>query len=139
MRLVKKKKAAGCPAGMRSPCPIANTLDLLGDRWTLLVVRDLMMFEKHRFGEFASSPEGIPTNILADRLRRLEEAGIVRKAAYQKRPPRYEYRLTARGRDLFPMMREIILWAKRHLPAVGTAPPGTLDRIERRLAHESGA
>jgi DNA-binding HxlR family transcriptional regulator len=130
------RKNPAIPAGMRSRCPVANTLDLLGDRWTLLVVRDLMMFEKHRFGELCGSPEGIPTNILADRLRRLLEAGIVRKAPYQRRPTRYEYRLTDRGRDLFPLMREIVLWAKRHVPGVGTAPPGTLERIERRLAAE---
>ena len=132
-------KSNDCRAGMRSPCPVANTLDVLGDRWTLLVVRDLMMFGKNRFGELSGSPEGIPTNILADRLRRLEEAGIVRRTPYQRRPTRYEYRLTSRGRDLFPLMREIILWARRHLPGVGTAPPGTLERIERRLAAEEEA
>jgi len=65
------------PEDRRSVCPIATTLDLLGDKWTLLVVRDLLFVGKRRFGEFLESPEGIPTNILTDRLRRLEEHGVV--------------------------------------------------------------
>jgi DNA-binding HxlR family transcriptional regulator len=112
---------------------VANTLDLLGDKWTLLVVRDLMMFGKSRFGEIASSPEGIPTNLLADRLRRLEAAGVIRKVAYQKNPVRYEYRLTRKGKDLWPVIKAIAGWAKKHLPGVGTAPPEFLERVERAM------
>ena len=67
------------PPEQRSACPIANALDLLGDRWTLLVIRDLMFLGNRRFGEMLASPEGIPTNILTDRLRRLEERGLVEK------------------------------------------------------------
>ena len=122
---------------MRSPCPIANTLDLLGDKWTLLVVRDAMLFGKRRFAEFAASPEGIPTNILSDRLRRLETSGILEKVPYQKHPPRYEYRLTPRGKELFPVLEQMIHWAKRHLPGIGTAPPGTLERIKKTLFADS--
>jgi len=118
----------------RSACPIANALDLLGDRWTLLVIRDLLFVGKRRFGEFLSSPEGIPTNILSDRLRRLEESGVVEKVPYQDRPARYEYQLTAKGRDLFPVLRSLIDWAARHLPGVASAPPpGVLERYEENL------
>jgi DNA-binding HxlR family transcriptional regulator len=117
----------------RSACPIANALDLLGDRWTLLVIRDLLFVGKRRFGEFLGSPEGIPTNILSDRLRRLEESGLVEKVPYQARPTRYEYQLTAKGRDLFPVLRALVEWATRHLPAVAPPPPGVLERYEETL------
>ena len=105
----------------RSRCPVSCTLDVLGDRWSLLVVRDLMR-GKRRFAEFAASPEGIPTNILAERLKRLRAKGIVRTERYSDRPPRVEYVLTARGEDLRPMMRAMVEWGVRH--AGGRMPPG---------------
>jgi DNA-binding HxlR family transcriptional regulator len=117
---------AHCEHPARSPCPIAKTLDLLGDKWTLLVVRDLLFFGKRRFGELASSPEGIPTNILSDRLRRLEECGVLVKVPYAARPQRYEYRLTDRGNDLTPVLRAMIKWAQSHLPGTAMAPPPEL-------------
>ncbi len=110
------------PEDRRSGCPIASTLDLLGDKWTLLVVRDLLFVGKRRFGEFLESPEGIPTNILTDRLRRLEEHGVVVKSLYSARPQRYEYRLTAMGAELFHVLRAIAEWGLRHLPGT-SAPP----------------
>ncbi len=110
------------PEDRRSNCPISSTLDLLGDRWTLLVVRDLLFLRKRRFGEFLESPERIPTNILSDRLRRLEERGVVEKSLYSSRPRRYEYRLTALGADLFPVLRAMAEWGLRNLPGT-TAPP----------------
>src|SRR3954471_20750596 len=88
----------------RSRCPVACTLDELGDRWSLLVVRDLMR-GKTRWAEFVQSPEGIPTNILADRLRQLVTSGIVKARRYSEHPPRFEYSLTAKGDDLRPVMR----------------------------------
>src|ERR1044071_253247 len=91
----------------RSPCPVAGALDLLGDKWTLLVVRDLFAGKK-RYGEFANSMEKIPTNLLADRLARLEEAGLITSKPYQDNPPRYEYRLTPRGEALRPVMQELV-------------------------------
>ncbi|MDQ6893858.1 MAG: helix-turn-helix transcriptional regulator [Acidobacteriota bacterium] len=118
------------PLSDRSKCPVANALDLLGDRWTLLVVRDLLFFQKVRYKDFASSAERIPTNLLADRLRRLEAAGILAKKAYQKHPVRYEYRLTPRGADLLPVLREMVTWANLHI--AGTArPPAHFYEIER--------
>lgn len=105
----------------RSPCPIANTLDLLGDRWTLLVIRDLLMKGSRTYGELLRSPEKIATNILAERLRRLEEAGIIEKTAYQTNPTRFRYALTAKGRDLRPVLIAMVGWANRHIP--GTYRP----------------
>src|SRR5215475_5994813 len=83
----------------RSDCAVANTLDVVGDKWSLLVVRDLL-HGKHTFGELLDSPERIPTNLLTDRLRRLEEAGIVERAVYQERPVRHAYGLTPKGEAL---------------------------------------
>jgi len=121
------------PPGARSICPISNTLDLLGDKWTLLVVRDLLFFDKHRFGDFATSLEGIPTNILADRLRRLEESGIVVKVAYSSRPKRYEYHLTTKGADLHPILFAMVQWAGRHVPGVGKATPERLQQVQENI------
>jgi DNA-binding HxlR family transcriptional regulator len=112
----------------RSTCPISSLLDVVGDRWTLLVVRDLFFAQAHRFGDFLESPEGVPTNLLADRLRRLEKAGIVRKVRYQKRPVRYEYHLTPMGEDLLPVLVEMSRWSLRHLPGTVKPPPEVLQR-----------
>src|SRR5437868_9047435 len=79
MPMVSRKTVPPKPREARSECPVSRILDVVGDRWTLLVVRDVMMFGKHRFGELAGSREGIPTNILTDRLRRLEKWGILEK------------------------------------------------------------
>ncbi|MBI3596588.1 MAG: helix-turn-helix transcriptional regulator [Nitrospirae bacterium] len=116
----------------RSECPIANALDILGDRWTLLVVRDLLFLNKRRFAELWKSPERIPTNLLADRLKRLEEAGIIARRPYQRRPVRHEYELTRKGRDLFPVLREMIRWSNKHIPETTKPPPGFLEAFERK-------
>lgn len=103
----------------RSPCPVANTLDLVGDKWTLLIIRD-MRYGKRTYGELADSPECIPTNILADRLKRLEQAGIIVRAAYQERPVRYEYTLTGKGKELGGVLLALVRWGKKHIPGVRT-------------------
>lgn len=99
----------------RSSCPVANVLDLFGDKWTLLVVRDLLL-GKSRYGEFAESPEGIPTNILANRLKALEAHGVVQRRLYCEKPKRYEYELTEKGRELTPILDAMAGWAKIHVP-----------------------
>ncbi|MFL6232170.1 MAG: winged helix-turn-helix transcriptional regulator [Thermoanaerobaculia bacterium] len=126
------------PEGRRSGCPISSTLDLLGDKWTLLVVRDLLFLRKRRFGEFLESPEGIPTNILTDRLRRLEEHGVVEKSLYSSRPQRYEYRLTAQGAELFHVLRAMAEWGLRHLPGTTAPPEEVLLRAYEGLRRELG-
>ncbi len=111
----KAKPAAGAPP-RRSVCPIACTLDLLGDKWTLLVVRDLMAGGR-TYGDLSASPEAIPTNLLADRLKRLVAAGLVDKRAYQDNPPRHEYTLTDAGWALEPVLDAVKAWGLRAFPA----------------------
>jgi DNA-binding HxlR family transcriptional regulator len=110
----------------RSPCPIAALLDIVGDRWTLLVVRDLFR-GKSRYGQFLESPEGIPTNLLADRLARLESAEIVSRRPYQQNPPRFEYTLTRKGRGLGPVLASFVAWGKRHVPGTRTLAEAAAD------------
>ena len=109
---------------MRSPCAVASSLDIVGDKWSLLVVRDLL-YGKRTYGELANSPEHIPTNILADRLKRLEAAGIVSSTPYQQRPVRYAYALTPKGRDLGDVLLAFVRWGKRHIPGTVTLGKGS--------------
>lgn len=96
-------------AKRRSPCPVACGLDIFGDRWTLLVVRDLM-FGAERFKDFAASPEGIPTNLLADRLARLQSAGVVELTAAADGSRHPAYRLTEKGLALRPVLAALRDW-----------------------------
>jgi DNA-binding HxlR family transcriptional regulator len=104
---------------MRSDCPVAAVLDRFGDKWTLLIIRDLLIDNRHRYSEFAAMPEGIPTNILANRLKRLVDQRVLEKRVYQQHPPRYEYYLTPKGRALEPMIRSMIQWGLQHVPGAG--------------------
>ena len=94
---------------------MASTLDLVGDKWSLLVVRDLISGNA-TYGELQKSPEGIPTNILADRLKRLEEAGLVAKSAYQQHPVRYAYELTEKGKAMGDVLLALVRWGEAHIP-----------------------
>ena len=114
------KKIAGCLE--RSQCPVTNTLDIIGDKWTLLVIRDILFGKKKLFNEFLESPEGIATNILTDRLKRLEEHGVIEKRPYQKAPVRYEYVLTRRGEGLRPLLLEMIRWGNAHIEGTFVPP-----------------
>ena len=114
-----RRKITGCLE--RSKCPVTNTLDLIGDKWTLLVIRDMLFLKKKSFNEFLDSFEGIATNILTERLKRLEEHGIIEKRLYTKAPERYEYILTRRGEDLRPLLMEMIRWGNTHIE--GTLVP----------------
>lgn len=105
----------------RSACPVACALDLAGDKWTLLVVRDLLRGRK-TYGELADSPERIPTNILADRLKRLEESGLIKATPYQQRPVRYAYTLTEKGLDLGDVMRAFGNWGTRYVRGTRVFP-----------------
>jgi DNA-binding HxlR family transcriptional regulator len=107
----------------RSACAIANSLDILGDKWSLLVVRDLL-HGKRTYGELALSPERIPTNILADRLERLVSAGIVIRTPYQVRPVRHTYTLTPKGSALGEVLLAFVRWGKQHIPGTVTLKQG---------------
>jgi DNA-binding HxlR family transcriptional regulator len=108
-------------ADRRSDCPVACALDLIGDRWTLLVIRDLFA-GKHRYGEFLAAPEGIPTNILADRLKRLERAGLVTTTLYSRHLRRKDYQLTESGRALGPTLEAVRNWGLARLPGTRLQP-----------------
>ena len=98
----------------RSPCPVAGALDIIGDKWTMVVVRDLIL-GKTKFGEFLESPEKITSNILTERLKRLESMSLVERSLYQNNPDRYEYHLTAMGRDLRGVLAALKNWGIKHL------------------------
>jgi len=102
---------------LRSACPIAAGLDVVGDRWTLLILRDLLL-GKTKYNEFLAGEEGIPTNILADRLQRMQQLGLIHKSAYQDKPMRYAYGLTEKGRDLRYAVGALAMWSKKYVPSV---------------------
>lgn len=106
----------------RSDCPIANTLDQIGDRWTLLIIRDLMFLGKRRYEEFLQSPEKISTNILADRLKRLEQLGLIDKQPYGSHSQRMSYALTERGQQLEPILRALAKWGLAHVDGTKIPP-----------------
>ncbi len=110
----------------RSSCPISSVLDILGDKWTLLVVRDLFI-GLTTFSDFQDSPEKIPTNILSDRLKRLEQEGIISKTKYQEHPVRYNYGLTEKGQKLGPVLQEIMKWGSEYLSDI--ASPEDMKKI----------
>ena len=95
-------------------CPIARTLDLVGDRWTLVIIRDLFL-GRSRFSDFVRSSPGLPPRLLSQRLKRLEEQGLIERAVYCQHPLRAEYRLTPKGRSLFHVLKSIVEWGLEHL------------------------
>lgn len=107
--MVKAKEKSAKASVRRSPCPVACGLDIFGDRWTLLVVRDLMLGAE-RFKQFVHSPEGIPTNILSDRLARLLQHDVVEQVAAADGTKHPAYRLTEKGRGLIPILEAMRDW-----------------------------
>ena len=98
----------------RSKCAISLTLELLGDRWTLLVIRDMLIFQKKRYQDFLESPEKISTNILADRLFRLQKLGIITKSGDPDNKKQFIYAPTAKGIDLLPILFDLARWGIKH-------------------------
>ncbi|MDZ4838205.1 MAG: helix-turn-helix domain-containing protein [Candidatus Melainabacteria bacterium] len=109
----------------RSDCPISCTLDLIGDKWTLVVLRDILFFQKSRFDEFLDSPEKISTNILTDRLHKLEGAGLIVKAPYSNHRLRMAYTATEKGRTLIPILKQIVEWGLANLEDTKAKSPPT--------------
>jgi len=116
----------------RSDCPLNVSLEIFGDRWTLLIVRDLMLKRRTRFGELLEGGEGIASNILTDRLSRLEAHGLVQRRRDPADARRLTYRLTQRGIDLAPVLFEMILWAAQHEETA--APPEEVEAMQRDRA-----
>ncbi len=100
----------------RSGCPVSISLETFGDRWSLLIIRDLMVRGFRTFKQFQESGEGIATNILADRLKKLEAAGIIAAHTGETDARRVNYRLTEKGIDLAPVLLELLIWGARHEP-----------------------
>jgi DNA-binding HxlR family transcriptional regulator len=96
-------------------CSVARTLEVIGERWTMLIVRDILL-GLYRFDDIQADL-GVARNVLASRLERLVAGDVVEKVRYQERPTRYEYRLTEKGLDLWPVVAELVRWGDRHAPA----------------------
>ena len=100
----------------RSGCPISYALEIFGDKWTLLIIRDMLFKQKRRYGQFAESEEKIATNILADRLTKLEVEGLVTRQTDPENGRQIVYALTSKALDLAPMLIEMILWSAKYDP-----------------------
>lgn len=98
---------------LRSDCPIAASLDILGDRWTMLILRDMLLGGKSQFGEFATE-EGVATNILADRLATLVDRGIIEKVPDEADRRKFHYRALAPGVELLPVIAELVVWGVKN-------------------------
>ena len=118
----------------RSDCPISCSLDIWGDKWSLLIIRDLMFAKKCTYGDFLKSAEGIATNILATRLQSLEENEIIEKLDHPESKAKVLYRLTQKGIDLFPILVEIHLWAEKYF----TIPADIKARIKGAKKDKEG-
>jgi len=116
---------------VRSGCPIACTLDVIGDRWTLLVLRDLIFFGRHEFREMLNAEEGIASNILTDRLRKLQERGLIDSIPHPTNKTRKLYFVTEKGKALIPLMTEFVLWGNDHVPET-EAPADVIEIIRNR-------
>ncbi len=113
----------------RSGCPVSISLEMVGDRWSLLIIRDLMVRGLRNFKEFEESGEGIATNILADRLQKLEQARIITAEAEETDGRRVNYRLTEKGIDLAPVLLELLIWGAHHEQT--GAPCGVIAEMEK--------
>jgi DNA-binding HxlR family transcriptional regulator len=115
----------------RSHCPIAFALDIFGDKWSLLVLRDLLFKGKSHYSEFLDAEEGVSTNILSERLARLECESLIAKARDQTNRRQFIYRPTPKGLDLLPAILEISLWSAKYDPRTA-APPAEMKRIREK-------
>lgn len=95
-------------------CPVARTLDLIGDRWSMLILRDLLLDGARKFQDLHDSLEGVSPNTLSDRLKKLMQNGIIERRLYAEHPPRAEYLLTSKGRELRPVLRALREWGETH-------------------------
>ncbi len=126
----------------RSACPVSTSLDVLGDKWALLILRDMVFAGKSAYGEFLQSEEKIATNILADRLVLLESQQILSKEVAADKKSKFTYRLTEKGVDLVPVIVELILWGSKHCPTIlepallqelSTDKAGTIAKYQHRV------
>jgi len=119
------------PSARRSDCPIAFALDFVGDKWTLVVLRDMIMLRKRRFQELQAANEGIATNILASRLKRLTAAGMIKRRRDPEQARRAIYTPTAKALDLLPILVELVRWGTKYSPKSAVPP-----RLLRRMTND---
>lgn len=113
----------------RSECPINFAIEIFGDKWTLLIIRDIVFWGKASYGDFLNSEEKISTNILADRLSMLEREGLLNKTRDEQHKSKFIYTLTQKGLDLLPIMLEMVLWGTKYDPNT-PVPQMMIDRIK---------
>lgn len=118
----------------RSDCVICNVLEVFGDKWTLLIIRDLFLLDKHEFKEFLASPEGIATNMLTDRLKRLLSNEVIAEIPHPENRSRKLYYLTAKGKELFPILVEMARWGAKYFSDLPAMQP-----LYERMRNEPGA
>ncbi|MEY4905979.1 MAG: hypothetical protein RLZZ292_3794 [Bacteroidota bacterium] len=118
----------------RSDCPLSCSLDIWGDKWSLLIIRDMMFTKKNTYGDFLKSGEGIATNILASRLQGLEESKIIEKLDHPDSKAKVLYKLTQKGIDLLPILVEMYLWSDKYF----TMPEGIKVMIEEGKKDKEG-
>jgi DNA-binding HxlR family transcriptional regulator len=116
----------------RSDCPIAFSLDYIGDKWVLLILRDLIFTNKSSYGEFLTSDEGIATNILGDRLNLLEKNGFISSTVSAEKKNKFIYNLTEKGIDLIPVIMELMIWGSKY------NPPGAKDLVKELKKDKEG-
>ncbi|MGH1366467.1 MAG: winged helix-turn-helix transcriptional regulator [Calditrichia bacterium] len=119
-------------------CPVTFALDVFGDKWSLLILRDIIFKEKKYYGDFLSSPEKIATNILASRLQKLEAEGLIAKSRDPQNGTKFIYCLTQKGKDLLPVILEMVAWSAKYDPQpdvassiIEGAPENLLQRLEQ--------
>jgi DNA-binding HxlR family transcriptional regulator len=125
----------------RSGCPISYSLDFLGDKWTLLILRDMVIAGKSSYGDFLASEEKIATNVLADKLSRLEENGFITKKVSPEKKNKFLFTLTKKGIDLVPVIMELAIWGSAYNPpgdkpllkALKEDKEGTIRRYQQKL------
>jgi len=114
MPQVRTPKSCKKPLPYGRRCPVARTLAIIGERWTIMILRDLFRDGPRKFQDFERSLDGISPNTLSDRLKTLEGHGIVSQRFYEEHPPRAEYALTAKGRELRPVVKKLREWGQKH-------------------------
>ena len=114
----------------RSKCPLANSLDIFGDRWTLLILRDMIFAGKKQYREFLQSSEKISTNILADRLQRLVNEDILCKEVHPENKKVFDFYFTSKGLELIPIVVDIVAWGARYLP-MSYVPEDFLGQVDK--------
>ena len=129
------------PIKKRSLCPISSALDIIGDKWSLLIVRDLVFEGKNIYGQYLRGEEGIATNTLADRLEWLEHAGIIKRFPHPDGRIKSTFKLTSKGADLIPLIVDMVIWSHKHLEisapakqmanAIRADRDGVIDRLRR--------